>query len=144
MKDWKENDDIDFNFYDAHDIRPLTDCAPEEIGRECLSERMSSAKQVIVLVGEHTKNLYKFVLWEIDLAMKKDLPVIVANINGRRDHDPKLCPPILQNHYAVHLAFKKSIIKYALNNFPDEYEKRDRSVNGTHHYIGDIYSNLGL
>ncbi len=27
MKGWKQRENIDFNFYDAHDIRPLTDRA---------------------------------------------------------------------------------------------------------------------
>ena len=35
----------------------------------------------MVLVGEKTKNLYKFVRWEIELAIKLGLPIIVANLN---------------------------------------------------------------
>ena len=144
MKGWKENENIDFNFYDAHDIRPLTDRATEETIRERLRERMASAKQVIVLVGEQTKNLYKFVRWEIDLAMKKDLPIVVVNLNGKRGHDPDLCPTILKEHYAAHVAFKMKIIQYALDNFPDEYDKRDKSATGPRYYNDSIYTKLGL
>ena len=144
MKGWKENENIDFNFYDAHDIRPLTDRATEETIRERLRERMASAKQVIVLVGEQTKNLYKFVRWEIDLAMKKDLPIVAVNLNGRRGHDPDLCPPMLKEHYAVHVAFKMKIIQYALDNFPDEYGKRDKSDTRPRYYNDSVYTKLGL
>lgn len=144
MKGWKENDNIDFNFYDAHDIRPLTERATEETVRERLRERMASAKQVIVLVGEQTKNLYQFVRWEIDLAMKKDLPIVVVNLNGKCSHDPDLCPPILKEHYAVHVTFKMKIIQYALDNFPDWYDKRDRSAKGPLYYNDSVYKELGL
>jgi len=30
MKGWKSNENMAFNFYDAHDIRPLTDRASEK------------------------------------------------------------------------------------------------------------------
>ena len=144
MKGWKQNENIDFNFFDAHDIRPLTDRAAEETVRDRLRERMSSAIQVLVLVGEHTKNLYKFVRWEIDLAMRKDLPVVVVNINGNRKHDSDLCPPILKDHYAVHVPFKMKIIQYALDNFPGEYDNRDRLATGPRYYTDSVYTELGL
>jgi hypothetical protein len=144
MKGWKENDHIDFNFYDAHDIRPLTDRASEETVKKHLRERMSNAKQVIVLVGEHTKNLYKFVRWEIDLAIADDLPTIVVNLNGKRAHDPDRCPPILRNVYAVHVPFKMKIIKYALDNFPDQHAGRARSAVGPLQYNESVYARLDL
>jgi hypothetical protein len=40
---WKENDRIEFNFDDAHDIRPLTDRASEETIKQRLRERMANA-----------------------------------------------------------------------------------------------------
>src|SRR5574341_243192 len=124
MKGWKENDRIDFNFYDAHDLRPLTDRASEETVRARLRERMANAKQVIVLVGENTKKLYRFVRWEIDRALSNDLPIIVVNLNGKRGWDSDRCPPILDKVYAVHVAFKMKMIQHALDQFPEEYAKR--------------------
>ena len=47
-----------------------------------MRERFSNAKQVIVIVGDHTKSLYKFVRWEMDIALKLDLPIIATNLNG--------------------------------------------------------------
>lgn len=144
MKGWKENDNIDFNFFDAHDLRPLTDRASEETVRARLRERMASAKQAIVLVGEHTKNLFKFVRWEIELAEKEDLPIVVVNLNGNRRQDPDLCPPILRDHYAVHVPFKMKIIQYALDNFPTQFSKRDASAKGPLVYNETVYTGLGL
>jgi hypothetical protein len=68
LKGWKSNENMNFNFYDAHDIRPLSDRASEETVKNALRLRFSSAKQVVVLVGENTKNLYRFVRWEIEIA----------------------------------------------------------------------------
>lgn len=144
MKGWKENENIDFNFYDAHDIRPLTDRASEETVKRRLKERMASAKQVIVLIGENTKNLYRFVRWEIELALAKDLPTIAVNLNDKRRYDPDRCPPILRDEYVVHIAFKMKIIKYALDNFPVEYDKHDSSEKGYRYYSDEVYRELGL
>jgi len=144
MKGWKENENIDFNFYDAHDIRPLTDRASEETVRQRLRERMASAKQAIVLIGENTKNLYRFVRLEMELALKKDIPIIAVNLNNKRRMDSDLCPSIIRNEYVVHISFKMKIIKYALDNFPTEYNSRDSEGKGDRHYKDEVYEKLGL
>ncbi len=77
MRGWKAIEHLDFDFQDAHDIKPLTDYASEETFKRRLRERFSSAKQVIVLVGENTKNLYRFVRWEIEVGR-------VARVNTLR------------------------------------------------------------
>ena len=48
---WKSNENMDFNFYDAHDIGAISDTNPDETVKKKLRERMASAKQVVVLVG---------------------------------------------------------------------------------------------
>ena len=85
MKGWKKNDNINFDFEDAHDIKPLTYLASNEVYiKSRLRERMKSTDQVIVLVGESTKYLYKYVRWEIELAKELDLPIIVINLKDRK------------------------------------------------------------
>lgn len=144
MKGWKSNQNIDFNFYDAHDIKTITDRASEETVKRTLRERFSSAKQVIVLIGEHSKNLYRFVRWEIELALKSSLPVVAVNLNDKRQYDSDRCPPILRGEYVVHIPFKMAIIKYALDNFPQEYQKRNGEVAGDRVYPDSVYQSLGL
>lgn len=144
MKGWKTNDKIDFNFYDAHDLKPLTDRANEETTKARLRERMADAKQVILIVGEKTKNLFRFVRWELDLVLEKNLPIIVVNLNDKRDQDVKLCPPIIRNAYAVHISFRMKIIKYALDNFPNQYANSHPSDTGPLHYPNTTYRELGL
>lgn len=73
---WK----IDFDFYNAHDLNNLRDGSSEETIKTKLKERLKNTKQAIVLVGENTKNLYKFVRWEIDVAMSMDIPIIAVNL----------------------------------------------------------------
>ncbi len=48
---------------------------------------MKASDQVLVLVGESTKHLKKFVGWEIDLAINLVLPIIVVNLNDKRHMD---------------------------------------------------------
>lgn len=144
MKGWKSNDNIAFNFHDAHDLRPLTIRASDDTVRARLHERFSNSKQVVVLVGESTKNLYKFVRWEIEIAKGLDVPIVVVNLNGRRSIDTDRCPAVLRDYHAVHVAFKAAIIQYALDHFPASYQSRNRSESGPRYYRDAIYSQLGL
>ena len=63
MKGWRQGEHIEFNFYDAYDLRPLTDLASEGTVRDRLRQRLSNSKQTIVLIGKSTRYLYKFVRW---------------------------------------------------------------------------------
>lgn len=144
MKGWKSSENVNFNFHDAHDLNTITGLASEETTRRKLRERFTYAKQAIVLIGESTKNLYRFVRWEMETAIKLDIPIIAANLNGRRTYDADLCPAILRDQYVVHVAFKARIIQYALDNFPSEYDRRSLDTSGNRHYSGKIYAELGL
>lgn len=146
MKGWKNNQHIDFNFYDAHDIKPLTNRASnEDYIKRRLKERMQNTKQVIVLVGESTRYLYKYVRWEIELALALDVPIIVVNLNKMRNIDNNLCPPILKNKNALHISFNMKIVKYSLDNFPDFYHyRRNKLMNTDYHWDDVVYKNLGL
>jgi len=144
MRGWKGNKHIDFNFHDAHDLNNLLGSSAEETIKRRLRERFSSAKQVIVLIGEHTKSLYRFVRWEVEVAQNLDLPIVAVNLNKKRSYDVNSCPPILRNCYVVHVSFNAKIIKYALDNFPSEYAKRSPEAGGNRSYNESVYSKLGL
>jgi hypothetical protein len=144
MKGWKSNANMDFNFHDAHDIGPITERASDETIKARLRERFSNAKQAIVLVGEQTKNLRKWVPWEIEISQKLDIPIIAANLNGKRQMDLERCPTGLRNWVAAHIAFKASIIQYALDNFPDEYPRIEAGASGPRYYSDEVYRGLGL
>lgn len=145
MKGWKVNDNVDFNFYDAHDLRPLRDWTSDQTIFSRLRERMCNAKQAIVLIGPYTKNLRKFVPWEIELAKAKQLPIVAVNLNGKREMDPDRCPASLREYPAVHVPFKMKIIKLALDSFPDEFARNFGSWNPVARlYDQQIYAGLGI
>ena len=134
MKGWKATDRVEFDFRDAHDIGPMTGRAEDEAYvKSELRKRMKASNQVVVLVGESTKYLRKFVGWEIDLALELGLPIIVVNLNEKRQMDSDRCPVPLRAGYVVHVPFKGAIIKYALENFPTEFGARDRSLTSPRH-----------
>lgn len=144
MKGWKSNENMDFNFHDAHELRTLADRASEETVKRALRERFSNAKQVIAMIGENTKNLYRFVRWELDVALGLDLPIVAVNLNGLRYRDDDLCPRIIYDTYTVHVPFKAKIIQHALDSFPDECHRRESAATGPRHYPDDVYQRLGL
>jgi len=144
MKGWKQNEHIDFNFHDAHDLNVITDRASEDTVKRRLRDRFASAKQIIVLIGEHTQNLYRFVRWEMEVAQTLNLPIIAVNLSGARSYDADRCPPILRDTYTVHVSFKAKIIQYALDNFPGEYARRSPSEDGNRHYSASVYRELEL
>ena len=145
MRGWKVNDRVEFDFRDAHDIGSMTARAQDEAYvKSELRKRLDASNQVVVLVGESTKYLRKFVAWEIELALKLSLPIIVVNLNDKRHMDSDRCPVPVRTGYIVHVAYKRAIIKYALENFPGEFARRDRKPTEPRYYNDSVYNALGL
>lgn len=144
MQAWESNDNIDFDFNDAHDIGGIREDSQEETVKRHLRERFANSKQIIVLVGTNTKHKYKYVRWEIEVAKDLDLPIIVVNLNKKRGIDYDLCPVVLKEHLAIHISYNRDIIKYALDDWPDWYEKNKNEKSGPYHYNGSKYEELGL
>ncbi len=142
MQAWRENQYTAFNFHNAHELNNLRNGSSELTIKRKLRERMVNTKVAIVLVGNNTKNLYKFVRWEIELAIEMDLPIIVVNLNNKKYIDLDLCPALLRNHLALHVAYGQKIINYALNDWPDWYYRNKRTETGPYYYSMGIYKNL--
>lgn len=145
MLGWVKNNNIEFNFHNAHELgSEITDRASEETVKRRLRERLRNAKQCIVIVGDNTKNLFRFVRWEIEVAMELDIPLIVVNLNGTRGFDEELCPPILRSSYSVHVPFKLAAIRHALEHFPAQYASRQIGKSGPLEYSDTVYKHLGI
>jgi len=144
MKGWNALENIDFDFRDAHDLKQIRDWSQPDTVRRTLRQRFSTAEQAIVLIGDETKHHHRFVRWEMEVALGLDLPIIAVNLNGMREMDSDLCPPILRNEFVVHVPFKMKIIKYALDNFPSQYHRRNFSDRGPLYYSDRVYRELGL
>jgi hypothetical protein len=142
MRGWKNNERVDFDFYDAHEVNKLLDGSSEETVKRKLRERLANTKQAIVLIGDETKDLYRYVRWELDTCLGLEIPIVAANLNGMRSIDEAHCPSIIKRERVMHVAFKLKIIKYALDDFCENVSQ----YNGmTDLYYKDwVYGNLGL
>lgn len=147
MKAWKQSDSTNFNFYDAHDLNTARDSSMTESIKRQLAIRMANSKIFVLLLGEKTKYLTRFVKWEVEHALYLNLPIIVVNINGRRDVDSERMPTWLNNQLCICCSFNSGIMQYSLENWEDlhyQYQK-DPEKRGTHRYWTDnVYKNLGL
>lgn len=117
LKGWDKLKNIDFKLQNAHDLKELTARAQSEVYiKQILKERLLNSKVFILLLGESTKNLRKYVKWEIELAIKLEIPIIVINLNNKNEVDIERCPKSLQNHLTIHGPFKLNFIKDSLGS----------------------------
>lgn len=145
MTAWKQNDNMPFNFYNAHDLNKARDSSLEESIKAQLVERLRNSKIFVLLVGESTRYLSKFVRWEIEQALKRALPVIAVNLNGKRSLDRERCPSALIEALAVHVSFNASIVQYALENWPStDSSCRLKGKTGPYYYSDNTYRSFGL
>lgn len=145
MTAWKENDKIEFDFHNAHEINNIRDGSSEATIKAKLRERLKDTKVLVVLIGENTKSLYKYVRWEIEWAIEKDVPIIAVNLNKKKVMDDKLCPPLLKSELAIHIPFGQKIMDYALNNWPAGFAShKAKGESGAYTYIDSVYEKLGI
>lgn len=139
LKAWNANENIDFTFYNVHSINTARDSSQETSIKNQLRIRLNTTKVLILLVGEHTRYLYKFVRWELETALRMNIPIIAVNLNGLRYMDKNRCPPIIQDEFVVHIAFNRKALKYAIDNWPEYYQSHKNSQNGAMYYKDGIY-----
>ena len=142
---WKSNDDINFDFYDAHDLNTARDTSLTESIKSQLRARFDNSNLFMILVGENTKWNRKFIPWEIEQALNRNLPIIVVNINGSRQKDNDRCPTALRNALAIHIPFKASIIQYAFENWLSSHAThKAKGDTGAYTYKDEVYKSLGI
>lgn len=142
---WKSNDDINFDFYDAHDLNTARDTSLTESIKSQLRARFDNSNLFMILVGENTKWNRKFIPWEIEQALNRNLPIIVVNINGSRQKDNDRCPTALRDVLAIHIPFKASIIQYAFENWLSSHAThKAKGDTGAYTYKDEVYKSLGI
>ena len=145
MLAWKQKDNTNFRFHDAHDLNRLLSTSNENTIKLKLKERLRNTKAFIVLIGESTRYLYKFVRWEMEQALGLNIPIIAVNLNGKRQKDENRCPPIIRDELVVHISFNTRIVQQALESWTTEYHKlKQGGKSGAHYYRREIYQQLGL
>ena len=145
MQAWKQNENVSFNFFDAHDISSALDASREDTIKRSLRKRLLNAKVLVALIGSRTKYLYKFVRWEMEQALSLDLPIIGVNLNRVRQQDAALCPPVIREELAIYIDFNAAILQYALEHWPARHnELRLQNKTGPYYYKDTVYKKLNL
>lgn len=121
------------------------DWSQEESIKRQLRERFANSKLLIVLIGEKTKLLTKFVKWEMEVALKLDLPIIGVNLNKKAKSRDDRCPPAIRDELAIYVPFGQKIIAHAMDNWPASHAQyRREGKSGPYHYVDSVYQNLGI
>lgn len=148
MKAWKHNNQDFFqffHFYDSHDINYSRDTSQETSIKRQLSLRLDETKLFVLLVGDSTRYLYKFVRWEIEQALDRNIPIVVVNINGKKQMDSDRCPSLLKDKLVLHISFNQKIIEHAFNNWISQSENyRRMGKSGPFYYPDTLYNQLGI
>lgn len=143
MAAWKANNNLDFNFHNAHDLNTARDSSHEESIKRQLRERFANSKLLVVLIGEKTRFLRKFVQWEMEVALRLGLPIIGVNLNGKRLQDER-CPPAIKSELAVYVPFGLKIVAHAMKQWPAEHNKLSNVGRaGPFYYKDETYKSLG-
>jgi len=144
MTAWAAHEGFNFEVYNAHDLNTARDTSQEESIKRQLRERFANSKLFLVLIGESTRYLTRFVKWEIETAIRLNLPIVAININGARGQDAR-CPPSMREALSVYVPFNEKIITYAMNHWPAEHAScRKQGKSGWFYYNDHIYKSLGL
>ena len=148
MEAWRENQNIDFDFFDAHDLYISRDTSKPETIKANLRERMKTAKQFVLLGSADAKKKgsdgTSFLAYEVETMISLGLPVVVANLDGDRKIDRNFIPkPLLDDdYYTMSVSFQPKIIKYALDNYASEFAGSNNT--GPYYYKASVYESLGL
>lgn len=141
---WAANTNDDFELNNAHDLNKSYDDSQEETIKRHLRRRFNNSKLFILLVGEHTKNLRKFVRWEIETAIKMDIPIIAVNLNKNRGWDERT-PKLIRENLSISVAYKEKIIKYAMEYWPAGHKRHtSNNENKGYRYTDSVYEQLNI
>ena len=148
MEAWRENDNIDFDFIDAHDLFISRDTSQPETIKRNLRERMKNAKQVVLIGSPEAKKKgsdgSSFLAHEVKVLMEFNLPVVVANYDGDRTVDRNFIPSPLLNaeYYTMSASLQPAIIKYALDDYASGFAASTNK--SPYYYKASVYSSLGI
>jgi hypothetical protein len=146
MEAWRDNENIEFNFHDAHDLNTALDTSQPDTIRRRLRERLANTKQVVMLIGPKTRSVAadpdRFLYYEVETINRLDLPVVFANLNQSREAESHRLPAALVDRYSISVSFQPSIIRYALDDWVPQYASADQV--GPYHYKPSVYRELGL
>lgn len=143
MQAWRRNENIEFDFHDAHDLNTALDTSRPQTIRRRLRERLANTKQVVLLISEATRSAAsrprRFLFYEVQMIRKLELPVVFANLNGSRRIQRSRLPTALLDQYTISVPFRPALIRYALDDFVPAYRSQRESQRGPHRYTPAFY-----
>jgi hypothetical protein len=149
MEAWRDNDKIDFDFFDAHDLYQAKDTSKPETIKARLRKRLVDTAKQVVLIGSSTAKKKgsdgsSFLAHEISVIMELDLPVVIANADGSQEAESKNVPSQLygSDHYTMSVSLRPAIIKYALDDYVPAFKSSTKT--GHYYYKQSVYNALGL
>ncbi|NKY60536.1 TIR domain-containing protein [Nocardia flavorosea] len=150
MEAWRDNKNIDFDFFDAHDLFISNDSSQPETIKRNLRQRMKNAKQIVLLGSSDAKRKggdgKSFLAHEVKVAIEFNLPIVVSNIKDttNRAVDRSIIPtPLLDDsYYMMCVSFQPAIIRYSLDEYAPNFGASDKS--GPYQYKSSVYDSLGL
>lgn len=130
---WKNNDDLELSFVNSHDkASAVRDTSLRSTLENSLLERLRNSKNLLLIIGDTTKNDRDWIPFEISKAVDSyNLPIIAAYTNYRYIF-PEYYAPInfrplwpaslaarIDNNTArvIHIPFRKEPIAAAINQF---------------------------
>lgn len=152
LKAWKVRDDNDFEMVNSHDkTAAVRDSSKKETLRASLVTRLLRSKNMILIIGNDTKQDDDWVPFEIQYAVDKcQIPIIAAYPNYNVVLNPlalrNLWPAALAQRISrrsarvIHVPFRQlplaaAVSRFDVNNLP-------RS--GVEYYSADTYRSWGL
>jgi hypothetical protein len=148
MTAWCENEKIEFDFHDAHDLNTALDTSQPDTIRRRLRERLANTKQTIVLGSSQCKSKASrtgsFIYYEIETLVALKLPVVLANLDGDRTARTDYLPQRFAdaNYHTLSVSFQPRIIQYALDDWVPGWAASTNK--GPYKYKPEIYKKLGL
>lgn len=148
MEAWRDNNKIDFNFLDAHDLYVSRDTSKPETIKANLRRRMDNAKQIVLLGSPEARRKgsdgVSFLAHEVKVAQEFDLPIVIAHLDQSRTGNLANIPqPLLDAKYHImSVSFQVKIIQYALDHYAPNYAAN--RTTGHKIYLASTYTSLGL
>lgn len=152
MKAWSAKTDDDFTMINSHEkAAAVRDSSKKSTLRASLQQRLRNSKNMVLIIGETTKNDKDWVPFEIQQAVDAyKIPIIAAYTKYEsilapaqlRSHWPNALLERIDNNTAhvIHIPFKKAPILDAIGQF-NHNNQPSTSLN---HYTAEAYREFGI
>jgi hypothetical protein len=140
MKDWEANASAPFHFDNDYKINKLLGVQSDETVKGLLKERLQNAKVLVIIIGKSTQNLYKYVRFEIDYALKNYIPIIAVHIQAH-DKQNEIYFPMLKNRLTAYIPFSLKALNDTLIQPPKLQIGLKKNTFGSMHTGDTQYDN---